>query len=44
MTGNNWDREVGTALLWRKDFTGSSVTISDMGVLDVAVSILCEFN
>jgi hypothetical protein len=44
MTGNNWDREVGTALLWRRDFTGSSVTISDMGVLDVAVSILCEFN
>jgi hypothetical protein len=43
MMGNNPKGKAGVATLWRKDFTGRTVTIPDVGPADTAITILCEF-
>lgn len=41
--GNRRDPKTSTAVLWRTNFTGTSVTLSDLGPTKNIVTILCEF-
>jgi len=44
MLGNNYDTRTTAVTLWRKNFTGRSVTIPSFpDQCSVAVTLLCEF-